>query len=88
MPAQYTFATKPSFDKKIKKYLGKDRKMKEQVQSKISEILCNPLHYKPLRSPMNGLRRVHVGSYILTFEVDETRLIVWFVDYEHHDKAY
>jgi mRNA-degrading endonuclease RelE of RelBE toxin-antitoxin system len=52
------------------------------------EIVQNPHHYKPLRGDMHGTRRAHVGSFVLTFSMDETKQIVRFLTLEHHDDAY
>lgn len=59
----------------------------EIINKKISQILENPEHYKPLRGDMHGARRVHVdSSFVLTFEIKGN--IVRILDYEHHDKIY
>ncbi|MFH0927796.1 MAG: type II toxin-antitoxin system RelE/ParE family toxin [Candidatus Micrarchaeota archaeon] len=88
MPDPYEYDTLPSFDKKAKKYLKKDELAKQRVKNKVKEILKDPHHYKSLSNEMKGLRRVHVGSFVLIFEIDEKRRAVIFVDYEHHDKVY
>jgi addiction module RelE/StbE family toxin len=55
---------------------------------KFSEIRENPHHYKPLSGSMHGERRVHIGSFVLTYEIDEARKTVIFVDFDHHDHVY
>ncbi|MEK6946485.1 MAG: hypothetical protein AABX32_02660 [Nanoarchaeota archaeon] len=55
----------------------------------MSEILDNPSRYKPLRYDLAGVRRVHIlKSFVLKFEIDESRKAVNFLAFEHHDEAY
>ena len=72
------------FDKLSKK----DKKQLKQVHKKIQEILKNPYHFKPLRGDMKGSRRIHVGSFVLTYEVLDDKKVVRILDYDHHDKIY
>jgi addiction module RelE/StbE family toxin len=58
------------------------------VLKKIEQILENPYHYKPLRGDHHGSRRVHIGSFVLVYEVREYDKTVLILDYEHHDKVY
>ncbi len=55
---------------------------------KMNEILDGPEHYKPLGNVLKGCRRVHVGHFVLIFEIDEANKAVVFLKFEHHDKAY
>jgi mRNA-degrading endonuclease RelE of RelBE toxin-antitoxin system len=49
----------------------------------------NPLHDKPLRAPLQGVRRVHVGgSFVILFEPLERSAIARFLRLAHHDEAY
>ncbi len=56
------------FLKIAKKLKNKNSNMFKRLQSKIEEILENPEHYKPLRGKMKGLRRAHVGSFVIIFK--------------------
>ncbi len=76
-------------DKIFQKLAKKDKSQLESIHRKINEILEDPHHYKPLRGDMHGAFRVHIyGSFVLTFEVDETNKVVRLVDYAHHDDIY
>ena len=57
-------------------------------RKKINEIIIEPHHYKPLKVPMQNTWRVQIGSFVLTFEINEEENLVAFLDYEHHDKVY
>jgi len=37
---------------------------------------------------MAGQRRVHIRSYVLTYEVLENEKVVKLLDYDHHDNIY
>ncbi len=59
------------------------------IDKKIKQVLENPLHFKPLRAPIQHLRRVHIDkSFVLTYSVDEQNEVVIIEDYDHHDNVY
>ncbi len=64
----------------------KNRDLLRRVEGKVNEILENPEHYKPLRAPLQGKRRAHVGPFVLVFEISGDR--VKFHSFRHHDEAY
>ena len=64
----------------------RNRGLLRRVEEKVSEILENPEHYKPLRGALKGKRRAHVGPFVLVFEVVGDR--VFFHALRHHDVAY
>lgn len=72
----------------ITKLCKKDPVLKHALNRKINEILDFPYHYKPLKYDLAGERRVHVGSFVLKFRINETSKTVIFVFFGHHDEAY
>ncbi len=64
----------------------------EATYKKIKQIVSSDAetieHYKNLRAPMNEFKRVHIGSFVLTFKVFKERNFILFADLEHHDDAY
>ena len=58
---------------------------------KMNEILCcsNVDHYKNLRKPLEGYKRVHIkGSSVLLFKyVPQDNKIIFYI-MEHHDSVY
>lgn len=79
----------PEFERAYRKLCGRNAALRQALDKKVEQIRQQPLHYKPLRAPLAGLRRVHIfGSYVLTFEADEARGAVRLVDLAHHDEAY
>jgi YafQ family addiction module toxin component len=84
----YSLEIEEEVYKIFKKLAKKDRKQLEAVNRKINQILTNPSQFKPLRHPLEGLRRVHVGSFVLIFETIEETKTVRLITYKHHDEAY
>lgn len=79
----------PDFARDYRKFCGRDRGFRRAVDKKVEQILGNPMHYKPLRAPLEGVRRVHVGgSFVLLFAPDERRQVVRLLRLAHHDEAY
>ena len=75
-------------DKKFYKIAKKNRALFDAIINKLEELKRNPEHFKPLRHSMKGIRRVHFGHFVLTFEIDYQRNIVKILDFDHHDNIY
>jgi YafQ family addiction module toxin component len=84
----YALQVEDEVDKAFKRLLKKDRMQLEAVNKKIKQILADPYQFKPLRFPLEGLRRVHVGHFVLIYKVVEEPATVILVKYSHHDVAY
>ena len=82
----YNLEIESEVDKKFKK-LAKKVQLKA-INSKIKEVLKNPYRFKQLRKPLQNKRRIHIGSFVLTYEIDEKRKTVMISEYEHHDDIY
>ncbi len=74
--------------KVFKKLAKKDKTQLEAINKKIDQILTDPLQFKPSKHPLEGLRRVHIGSFVLIYEVLEVSKTVRVLKYKHHDDAY
>jgi YafQ family addiction module toxin component len=84
----YDIEIRDHLDRAFRKLAKKDTKQMEAIAKKIEEIAGDPHAYKPLGFPLAGKRRVHIGSYVLLFSIDEARKTVVLEDYEHHDRVY
>jgi YafQ family addiction module toxin component len=79
----------PEFARDYKKLCARNAGFKRMVDLKTRQILESPTHYKPLRAPLQGVRRVHVGgAFVLMFEPVESRRTVRLLRLAHHDEAY
>lgn len=84
----YSLEVVEKVDKLFIKLQKKDPVQFEALSRKVSEILENPQQFKPLRSPMQHMRRVHVGSFVIVYDINEAKKVVTIRRYEHHDNVY
>jgi len=85
----WTLEVSPDFERDFRKLCSKNAAFRDAVEKKVDQILVQPLHYKPLRAPLQGVRRVHVaGSFVLLFEPLAKRSTVRLLRLVHHDEAY
>ncbi len=84
MPYSYEFS--PDLDKQLKKLKKKDSPLHERVMKKVLDIIDKPELYKTLRHVGGRYKRVHVGPFVLIFEILEDK--IYFLLFDHHDKAY
>ncbi len=48
----------------------------------------NPYLGKPLRNVLKNKRRVHIGPFVLIYEINEKEKEIVLLKFEHHDKVY
>ena len=83
---EYTIEFSSEFEKSFKKLKKRDRKLFEQIQKKLTDIVENPEHYKPLRNVLAGYRRIHFGPFVLVYKIEGN--LVKIISLDHHDRAY
>jgi len=76
----------PGFERAVRKWKKKDRKLFELLSYQIEKIISEPMFGKPLRYTFKNRRRVHVGSFVLVYEFRNGELR--FLDFDHHDRVY
>lgn len=59
-----------------------------QLKKKIRFLVENPESGKPLRPPLKGRWRVHLGHFILIYTINTRENIVVFLKLVPHDEAY
>jgi addiction module RelE/StbE family toxin len=84
----YTVVPNPNVEATFLSMGKKDSSRFEQLVKKLRELGENPEIGKPLRRPMQGLRRLHIGHYVLTYKLDKKKELITLVDYAHHDEVY
>jgi YafQ family addiction module toxin component len=84
----YDLEIRESVDKIFQKLFRKDKVSLQYINKKIQEIRENPYHFKPLKSPLQNFRRIHIGNYVLVYSIDEKRKTIVIERYKHHDEAY
>ena len=70
----------------LKRLKKKDKETFQRIIESILKIINNPLCGKPLRNVLRNCRRVHIGHFVLVYEIIETE--IRFLDFDHHDKIY
>ena len=73
---------------RMKKLAKKDKSLSIAVHKKLTQIADNPYIGKPLHSPLQGYRRVHVGHFVIIFKILEEDQTVILTAFGHHDEAY
>ena len=80
------------FEEKVKKKLSKladkDKRHAELISKTIKKIQKNPFSSKPLKKPMQGLRREHLNPFVLIFSINEKNKTIKIENYKHHDEIY
>ena len=86
--AVYTYSAKEHVEKLFSKLKKKNFKQLLAIRKKLIQILKDPYKFKPLGTPMQGMREVHLGSFVLIYSIDESKKLIIIEDYAHHDKIY
>lgn len=82
----YSIEFSLQFERSMKKLKKKDNAMFKRIQKKLIELIQNPEHHKPLKNILAGYRRIHFGSFILIYTIEDD--VVRVISLDHHDKAY
>lgn len=85
-PVEYKPVISLKLGKILKKQKRKNPQIVLEIEQQMDKILNFPEIGKPLRHGMKHQRRVHIGSFVLVYEIvgNEIR----FLDFDHHDKIY
>ncbi len=86
----YTFDVSEHLEKKLNKLSKKDNQFYTQVLKKIEDVIHSETieHYKNLRYNMKDSKRVHIGPFVLIFQVKKEENLILFDDLDHHDSIY
>mgnify|MGYP001568675225 CR=1 len=75
-----------NFNKTLKRIKKKDKEIFQRISESVFKIINNPLCGKPLRNVLRNYRRVHIGHFVLIYEI--INMEIRFLDFDHHDKIY
>ena len=85
----YSLKLRTHVDKLFNKMGRKDRHNLEIIYKKLEEVCEDPNKFKPLGTPMQGMRRIHVlKSFVIIYSINESTHSVWIEDFAHHDEVY
>ena len=66
----FTIIVDPKVDAIFRKMWQKDSVRFDQIGKKLVELAENPEIGKPLKKPLRGFWRLHIGHYVLMYKVD------------------
>jgi addiction module RelE/StbE family toxin len=84
----FTIVPDPKVEATFRKMWQKDSARFGQVEKKLRELAENPEIGKPLKKPLRGLWRLHIGHYVLIYRIARKNQKITLVDYAHHDEVY
>ncbi|NQE44438.1 hypothetical protein C5S31_00265 [ANME-1 cluster archaeon GoMg2] len=75
-------------NKELEKLEKKDKSVYSAIIKKMLRIAERPYLGKTLKGVLKGKRRVHIGSFVMIYGIDEKDRKVIFLEFTHHDEAY
>ncbi|MDO9326327.1 MAG: type II toxin-antitoxin system RelE/ParE family toxin [Methanoregula sp.] len=78
----------PKVDAILRKLWQKDSARFNPIEKKLQEPGENPEIVKPLKKPLKGFWRLHIGHYVLRYKIDTNDQKIPLADYAHHDEIY
>jgi len=82
----YILVLSPRFERILKTLKRKQPNVFKTLTKKVEDVVQEPTRGKPLRNVLRSYRRVHLGSFVLVYEIREQE--VRMVDFDHHDRIY
>ena len=74
------------FERTLRYWKKKDGRIFQSMTNQIEKINREPEIGKPLRHALKSRRRLHVGSFVLVYELHSDQLR--FIEFDHHDRIY
>ena len=86
----YSYEIIPSLQRTLNKLSKKDKNLYEQVLKKIEKVTNSSdiEHYKNLRYDLKDKKRVHIGHFVIVFQLIKSENKIRFLDFDHHDVIY
>jgi YafQ family addiction module toxin component len=85
----YGLIIRKSVEEELHKLVKRDKLTAEILERKITEINEDPYKFEPLRSPLQGFRRVHIGkSFVLIYMIDEPDKTIIIEEFDRHKNVY
>jgi mRNA-degrading endonuclease RelE of RelBE toxin-antitoxin system len=86
----FRFVVSDDLKKVFDKIGRKDKVLAINISKKIKQIISSDHsfveHLKNLKGGLKNYKRVHIGSFVLMFKIENDVII--FDKFEHHDSAY
>lgn len=82
----YILVVHPKFERILKSLKHKKPVFLRGLEKQIQKILKEPTIGKPLRNVLRNYRRIHIGSFVLIYEIHQREIRL--LDFDHHDRVY
>ena len=84
----YKIKLRKDVERVLKKLAKKDRISSTYISKKVKQAQENPYRFKPLKKPLQGFWRIHIGNYVLIYSIDEPNKTIIIERYKPHDEVY
>ena len=84
MVGEYTIGVSPKLEPILKKLKKRKPSLYLELSKQMLKITREPSLGKPMKNTLSGSRRVHVGSFVLLYEIREFEIRL--LDFDHHDR--
>lgn len=84
----YQVSAHPKVRKELKKLYKKDKVRYTYLKKRLIILAETPEIGKPLRNVLKGKWRIHIGSFVLIYDIDKKNNRIILLNLEHHDKVY
>lgn len=74
------------FERILKSIKRKKPSLFQDLVKQLKKISREPYLGKPLKNILRNRRRIHVGSFVLLYEIYQDKL--YLLDFDHHDRVY
>ena len=74
------------FEKILKSLKRQKSSLFRNLAKQLKKISREPYLGKPLRNILRNRRRIHVGSFVLLYEIYQGK--VYLLDFDHHERIY
>jgi len=84
----YKIKLRKEAERVLKKLAKKDKVSSIYISKKVKQAQENPYRFKPLKKPLQGFWRIHIGNYVLIYSIDEPNKTIIIERYKPHDEVY
>lgn len=84
----YNIKPDPKFEEEFERIKKRNKALHEEALKKILKLSEEPHIGKPLRNVLKGKWRVHLGHFVLLYEIDENAKLLILLKLRNHKDAY
>jgi addiction module RelE/StbE family toxin len=84
----YSIIASPEVQKTLRRILKRDPVRYLELEKKLLFLSEHPEIGKPLKNVLKGKRRIHIGSYVLLYNIQQSDHTIVLISFDHHDDVY